>query len=441
MRLPRSGACTSHLASLRARAGVIAFLAISLASQTPSLAAQDTSTRGITIGRGPDSASLAASRYHALLIGVQDYSDPGMGRLQAPVRDAERLRDVLTRRYRFNPSDVTVLRNPTREGILGELTRLSDALGPNDNLLIFYAGHGHWDQGSHQSYWLPKDARPANTALWVSNSDVEGTLRRMKARHVLVIADACYAGALLLREVQPDPAMSRLYELPSRKAMTSGSKETVPDESRFLDYLIQRLDANRARYLPADELFSSFRTAVMNNSPVQPQFGTIANVGDEGGEFLFPLRQARSAADSLVAEFGDTASNPVVGGDTSRGTLPTTPREIIQLRIREFVDRIAKKDLPSLDEAYRAVPGQPADWKENLLRLIRDDLISASVAGTPEILIEGTEATVDLKVLTQYNDPVVAGKPRKVLHFQVHFRQYGSDWSPRSYSLVEKPPF
>jgi len=431
------------MASLPVRAAAAALLAISLGPRTASLAAQDSSTRGITIGHGPDSASLAASKYHALLIAVQDYSDPAMPRLQAPIRDAERLRDVLTKRYRFNPSDVTVLRNPKREGILGELNRLSDALGPNDNLLIFYAGHGHWDQESHQSYWLPKDARQINTALWVSNSDVEGALRRMKARHVLLIADACYAGALLLREIPPDQAMSRLYELPSRKAMTSGSKETVPDESRFLDYLIKRLDANRAPYLPADDLFSSFRTAVMNNSPVQPQFGTIVNVGDEGGEFLFPLRQARSADDSLVAEAGDTSSH-FVAGDTSRATLPTTPREIIQLRVREFVDRIAKKDLPSLDEDYRSQPGKPVDWKERLLVFIRDDLISASVAGTPEILIEGpdkNEATVDLKVLTQYKDPVVAGKPHAMLHFLVHFRRLGNDWSPRFYSLVEKPPF
>ena len=227
----------------------------------------------------------------------------------------------------------------------------------------------------------------------------------MKARHVLVIADACYAGALLLREVQPDPAMSRLYELPSRKAMTSGSKETVPTKAAFWTTSSNGSTQTGRATSPPTNCFR-FRTAVMNNSPVQPQFGTIANVGDEGGKFLFPLRQARSAADSLVAEFGDTASNPVVGGDTSRGTLPTMPREIIRLRIREFVDRIAKKDLPSLDEAYRAVPGQPADRKENLLRLVRDDLISASVAGTPKILIEGTEATVDLKVLTQYNDPL-----------------------------------
>ena len=123
----------------------------------------------------PDSASLAASRYRRVadrrpgLLGSWHGSTPGT----CPRRRASsgRAHETLS----IQPERRDVLRNPTREGILGELTRLSDALGPNDNLLIFYAGHGHWDQGSHQSYWLPKNARPANTALWVSNSDVEGT--------------------------------------------------------------------------------------------------------------------------------------------------------------------------------------------------------------------------------------------------------------------------
>jgi hypothetical protein len=412
-------------------------VALWLGTHATRLAAQDSTTRGLTLGHRPDSASLLAGRFHALLIAVQNYSDPAIPRLQAPVRDAERLRDLLTSRYRFDRRDVILLPNPKREALLGQLNQLSETLGRNDNLLIFYAGHGIWDEASHQSYWLPVDARRINSAQWVSNSDVEGSLRRMKARHVLLIADACFAGALLLRDVPPDQAMSRLYELPSRKAMTSGSKETVPDSSVFLDYLIKRLEANAAPYLPADDLFSSFRTAVMHNSPVQPQFGTIFNVGDEGGEFLFPLRQG---GESVAAE-GDTSLNAVANGDPASAMLTRTPREIVQVRVREFVDRIAKKDMTSLDEDYRALPGKPIDWKEKLLVFVRDDLVSASTAGTPEILIDGNEATVDLKVATQYNDPVVRGKPRAVLHFLVRFRRLGDDWSPRSYSLVEKPPF
>ena len=72
--------------------------------------------------------------------------------------------------------------------------------------------------------------------------------------------------------------------------MTSGILQQVPDESVFIKYLIKRLEENEEKYLSSEELFSSFKTAVMNNSPNVPQFGTIQNVGDEGGDFIFITR-------------------------------------------------------------------------------------------------------------------------------------------------------
>jgi hypothetical protein len=61
----------------------------------------------------------------------------------------------------------------------------------------------------------------------------------------------------------------------------------VPDESVFIKYLVKRLDENEEKFLPSEILFSSFKTAVMNNSPNVPQYGVIQNVGDEGGDFIF----------------------------------------------------------------------------------------------------------------------------------------------------------
>ncbi len=73
----------------------------------------------------------------------------------------------------------------------------------------------------------------------------------------------------------------------SRKAMTSGTLKQVPDESIFIRYLLKRLDDNEEKYMSSEELFTSFRMAVMNNSQNVPQYGTVQNVGDEGGDFIF----------------------------------------------------------------------------------------------------------------------------------------------------------
>ncbi len=81
-----------------------------------------------------------------------------------------------------------------------------------------------------------------------------------------------------------------LYRMPSRRAMTSGTMTEVPDKSIFLEYLTKRLKENQSKFLSAQQLFDSFRSAVINNSSVVPQDGVIAETGDEGGDFIFILK-------------------------------------------------------------------------------------------------------------------------------------------------------
>ena len=81
--------------------------------------------------------------------------------------------------------------------------------------------------------------------------------------------------------------VQQLYDLPSRKAMTSGILQVVPDESTFMKYLVEKLNSNYEKFLPSELLFSNLKTAVMNNSTNVPQYGVIQNVGDEGGDFIF----------------------------------------------------------------------------------------------------------------------------------------------------------
>ena len=102
--------------------------------------------------------------------------------------------------------------------------------------------------------------------------------------------DARFSGSIFKTRAAFSDAgrtINSLYKPPSRSAMTSGNLKEVPDKSVFLEYLVKRLDNTTDKYLSADQLFSSFRITVMNKSSTEPQFGTIQNVGDEGGEFIF----------------------------------------------------------------------------------------------------------------------------------------------------------
>jgi len=71
--------------------------------------------------------------------------------------------------------------------------------------------------------------------------------------------------------------------------MTSGAMNQVPDNSVFIDYLIKRLENNIENYLSAEQLFASFKMAVINNSTLGqvPQYGEVKETGDEGGDFIF----------------------------------------------------------------------------------------------------------------------------------------------------------
>jgi len=237
-----------------------------------------------------ESASAPAGNFYALLIGINDYQSPEINDLDNPLKDAESLYKVLLSKYVFKEENVIFLKNPTLADIIATLDNLAGKLSVNDNLLIFYAGHGYWDEKGKLGYWFPSDATKNSTVKWFRNSTLRDFIGSIQTKHTLLIADACFSGAIFKTRaafIDASKGIKKLDELPSRKAMTSGILQEVPDESIFIKYLVKRLAENEEEFLPSELLFSSFKTAVMDNSSNVPQFGVIQNVGDEGGDFIF----------------------------------------------------------------------------------------------------------------------------------------------------------
>lgn len=235
--------------------------------------------------------TAAQGKFYALLIGVQDYQDQSIQSLEGPVGDAATLSQALTNNYTFNNESVTLLKNPTRAQFFAALDDISAKVKPEDNLLIFYAGHGYYDETHLQGYWYPADAVRTRRDTWISNADLIDYITAIKSKHTLLISDACFSGSIFkTRAIEMAPKdVQELYKLPSRKAMTSGAMKEVPDKSVFMQYLLKRLNENTDKFLPSEQLFASFKAAVINNSPngQVPQFGEIREAGDEGGDFIF----------------------------------------------------------------------------------------------------------------------------------------------------------
>ncbi len=224
---------------------------------------------------------------YLLLIGVNQYEH--WGSLNNAVKDCQDISEVLTKEYQFDPEHVITLYNhkATRENILETLESLQDVIGVNDNLLIYYAGHGYYDEGSKLGYWVPVNARQEKIPDYIRNSTIHDYLKTIRSKHILLIADACYAGSLFVTRG------GRLDENEkSRWAFTSGAIEKVWDgepgqNSPFASYLINELKSNRDVKLYADDLMQKVKIKVERNTRQTPIGNPLSLVGDEGGIFVF----------------------------------------------------------------------------------------------------------------------------------------------------------
>jgi hypothetical protein len=94
--------------------------------------------------------------YYALVIGIDQYRTP-LPNLKTAVNDAKAVAQILSRRYGFQV-ELLLDGDATRSNILNAMSRYRRALRANDNLLIYYAGHGESDPDADKAYWLPADA-------------------------------------------------------------------------------------------------------------------------------------------------------------------------------------------------------------------------------------------------------------------------------------------
>jgi ankyrin repeat protein/uncharacterized caspase-like protein len=288
---PASGAAPPTSTAAEAQSG-------SAASPTnpPPLSPQSTPTAPAA-PPATRQARIDFGRYEALVIGVNDYTN--LRPLQTAVNDAVAVAQLLGNMYGFA---VTLLTNATRTEIISALDSLRMRLGERDNLLIYYAGHGVLDTGEGRGYWLPVNARQDSRVHWLSNTTITDALKAMQAKHVLVVADSCYAGTLMrgIEVVEPQRSsdreayVGRLVEKRSRTVLTSGGLEPVLDSgggqhSVFAKAFLTVLQEN-ADILEGQQLFSALRRPVVVNSAQTPEYSDIRYAGHEGGDFLFVRR-------------------------------------------------------------------------------------------------------------------------------------------------------
>jgi TPR repeat protein/uncharacterized coiled-coil protein SlyX len=249
---------------------------------------------------GAGVGNIAFGDYHALVIGNNDYAN--LPDLKSAVEDAKAVAALLRNQYGYK---VTTLLNADRYAILSTLNKLREELTEENNLLIYYAGHGELDRVNDRGHWLPVDAEPGSSANWISNIQITDVLNAMLVRQVLVVADSCYSGTLTRAALSRlDAGMSNsakhkwvklMASKRSRVVLTSGGLEPVLDSgggqhSVFANAFLKILRGNGG-VLEAQKLYrqvaQNMASAAATASGQVPHYAPIKHAGHEAGDFFF----------------------------------------------------------------------------------------------------------------------------------------------------------
>ena len=240
--------------------------------------------------------------YFALIIGNNDYKN--FDKLETPIVDAEAISKTLKETYNFKTE---ILENATRDQILDKLYEYRSILNENDNFLIYYAGHGSEDESSSEGYWQPVGSKKNKPSSWISNSEILTNIRALKAKHILIIVDSCFSGAILRTKGSDNKIdllpkdkleLEKFYKKKNKKisrvAITSGNLEPVPDSinnsrhSPFAKSLIEILNDN-GEIMLSSALFVKLETYLTQYSNFQETLYSPLAIEDHnyGGHFIF----------------------------------------------------------------------------------------------------------------------------------------------------------
>jgi len=240
---------------------------------------------------------MVIGNYYALIIGIDKYSGQWTP-LNNAVRDARAIEAILRSKYKADHFQVLYDQQATRENIINEFVKLIERVKENDNVIIYYSGHGEFQKALNRGYWVPVDAHIASISKYISNADIQTFLGGIKSKHTLLISDACFSGDIFRGKTYSVPFddsekyFQTVHNLKSCQAITSGGIEPVMDggsdgHSVFAYYILKGLRENENKFFDASQLFANIIIPVTNNSNQSPKFQPIKDTGDEGGQFIF----------------------------------------------------------------------------------------------------------------------------------------------------------
>ena len=235
---------------------------------------------------------------YALVIATNEYDQ--WNDLINPVFDATTIGNELKENYGFK---VDLVINPSKSDLLRKLREYNSMnFLPNDQLFIFIAGHGKFDDLIKDGYLVCKDSKRVDETAesYIPFSYLRTAIDNNPSRHVFLVLDACFGGTFdqaiakrgeddnMYTEITQTEYINKKLKHKTRLYLTSGAKEYVPDgragkHSPFASKLVEALRGygGKNKVLTSQQVFW-----YVERVRPEPRFGTFGD-NEPGSEFVF----------------------------------------------------------------------------------------------------------------------------------------------------------
>jgi len=220
-----------------------------------------------------------------------------------PVIDAGTIADELQSNYFVQTELIT---NATLKEIIEKIREYAKInYGPNDNLMIFFAGHGIYDEVFKEGYVISRDSKSDDVAKtsYLSHSNLRTMINNIPCNHIMLVMDVCFGGTFdpliasrsraadMYTEVTNEEFIQRKKKYKTRLYLTSGGKEYVPDgrpghhspfARKFLEAL--RNYGGSDKILTVNEIIQ-----YVEKVEPQPRFGEFGD-NEPGSDFILLVK-------------------------------------------------------------------------------------------------------------------------------------------------------
>ena len=253
--------------------------------------------RSIRVGQDAIADAVMVDRKdYAILFATNKFDN--WSDLVNPIYDADAIAKELTERYGFI---VEIVKDAEQNDVMTKMRELAQRkYKPQDQLLIFFAGHGVYDEVFGEGFVVAKNSirNDVSKNTYISHNRIRSNIDNIPCEHIFLAMDVCFGGtfdpvlassrAAAYEETNDQEYLVKKLSKKTRKYLTSGGKEYVSDgvrghHSPFAAGMLEALKTNGGpdRILILDEL-----KLYMERLKTTPRFGVFGSV-EKGSDFVF----------------------------------------------------------------------------------------------------------------------------------------------------------